>query len=131
MPLAIVLRGPQDLLMTGANPRWRDDEKVGSNLGQLSAENQLRPRSMTQSQAKRINEIANPLLFRDQVFGHSLRCWPEQVQSSPWDSGQIAADEKSVVWRRTVRSAGGRAEKGSLFHPGPQQTYVVLGQGLR
>ena len=48
-------------------PRQIDPKKLGSNLGQLSAENRVKRGSMTQSQAKRINEIAFPWLFRDQM----------------------------------------------------------------
>src|SRR6266576_6763196 len=47
-------------------PRQIDPKKLGSNLGQLSAENRVKRGSVTQSQAKRINEIAFPWLFRDQ-----------------------------------------------------------------
>ena len=52
-------------------PRQIDPKKLGSNLGQLSAENRVKRGSVTQSQAKRINEIAFPWLFRDQGFGGS------------------------------------------------------------
>ena len=41
-------------------------KKLGLNLGQLSAENRVKPWSVTQSQAKRINEIALRCLLRDQ-----------------------------------------------------------------
>jgi hypothetical protein len=43
---------------------WEAD---GSNLGQLAAENRVKPWSGTQSQAKRINEIALLLFLRDQL----------------------------------------------------------------
>jgi len=50
----------------GTSRRLREfDEKVGSNLGQLAAENRVKPWSMTQSQGKRINEIT----FRFVVSG--------------------------------------------------------------
>jgi len=45
--------------------------KLGSDLGQLSAENGVKPRSETQNQAKRINEIVFPWLLRDQGVGGS------------------------------------------------------------
>ena len=41
--------------------------KLGSDLGQLGAENGVKPRSETQNQAKRINEIVSPWLLRDQL----------------------------------------------------------------
>ena len=41
-------------------------EKLGSDLGQLRAENRVKPWSVTQSQAKRINEIASLWFLRDQ-----------------------------------------------------------------
>jgi len=45
--------------------------KLGSNLGQIPAENGLKLCSLTQSQAKRINEIALRWLLRDQGVGGS------------------------------------------------------------
>ncbi len=42
-------------------------KKLGSNLGQLGAENPVKPWSVMQSQAKRINEIAFLWLLRDQL----------------------------------------------------------------
>jgi len=46
-------------------------------LGQITAENQVKPWSVTQNQAKRINDIAFPWLIRDQgVEGFSVyRIW--------------------------------------------------------
>src|SRR5207248_3947549 len=46
-------------------------EKLESNLSQLRPENRVKRGSMTQSQAKRINEIVFPWLFRDQGVGGS------------------------------------------------------------
>jgi len=46
-------------------------EKLGSNLGQLAAKNRVKPWSVTQSQAKRINEIEFLLFLRDQGVGSS------------------------------------------------------------
>ena len=46
-------------------------KKLGSNLGQITAENRVKPWSVTQNQAKRINGIAFLLLFRDQGVGGS------------------------------------------------------------
>ena len=51
--------------------RLGNREKLGSNLGQLGAENPVKPWSVTQSQAKRINEIALLLFLRDQGVGGS------------------------------------------------------------
>jgi hypothetical protein len=46
-------------------------EKLGSNLGPITAENQVKLGSETQNQAKRINEIALRWLLRDQGVGGS------------------------------------------------------------
>jgi hypothetical protein len=46
-------------------------EKLESNLGPITAENQVKPGSVTQNQAKRINEIALRWLLRDQGVGGS------------------------------------------------------------
>jgi hypothetical protein len=46
-------------------------EKLGSNLGPITAENQVKLGSETQNQAKRINEIALHWLLRDQGVGGS------------------------------------------------------------
>ena len=51
--------------MRVGEPRQIDPRKLGSNLGQLSAENGVKRGSVTQSQVKRINEIAFLWLFRD------------------------------------------------------------------
>jgi hypothetical protein len=51
---------------------WK--RKVGSNLSQLSAENGVKPGCLTQSQAKRINEIAFSWLFREQGVGGDSVC---------------------------------------------------------
>ena len=45
--------------------------KLGSNLGQISAENGIKPYCQTQNQAKRINEIVFRCFFRDQGVGGS------------------------------------------------------------
>jgi hypothetical protein len=66
-----------------------DHEKLGSNLGQLAAENGVKPWSVTQSQAKRINDIAIPLLFRDQGVGGSNPL-------SPTNTGLFAMSELSI-----------------------------------
>ena len=66
-------------------------KKLGSNLGQLSAENGLKPGSVTQNQAKRINEIAFRWLFRDQGVGGSNPLSPTNLfnnsRSSPGNEG--------------------------------------------
>ena len=56
-------------------------EKLGSNLGPITAENRVKPWSVTQNQAKRINDIAFLWLLRDQgvVFKTSV---PGQFLSS-------------------------------------------------
>jgi hypothetical protein len=41
-------------------------KKLGSNLGPIAAENRVKPRSETQNQAKRINEIVFLWMLRDQ-----------------------------------------------------------------
>jgi hypothetical protein len=53
------------------DPQDTTTQKLGSKLSQISAENRIKPQSVTRSQAKRINEIALPLLFRDQGVGGS------------------------------------------------------------
>ena len=40
-------------------------KKLGSNLGPIAAENRVKPRSETQNQAKRINEIVFLWMLRD------------------------------------------------------------------
>src|ERR1035437_3043097 len=45
--------------------------RFGSNLGPIIAENRVKPWSVTQNQAKRINEIALRWLLRDQGVGGS------------------------------------------------------------
>jgi hypothetical protein len=47
-------------------------EKLGSNLGPITAENQVKPWSVTQNQAKRINEIVLLLSFREQPRTESI-----------------------------------------------------------
>src|SRR5882762_2412699 len=56
--------------------------KLGSKLGQISAENRIKPWSVTQSQAKRINEIALLWLFRDQGVGGSNPLSPTNLHFS-------------------------------------------------
>jgi hypothetical protein len=46
-------------------------KKLGSDLGPITAENQLKLRCETQNQAKRINEIALHCQIRDQGVGGS------------------------------------------------------------
>ena len=62
--------------------RLGSQEKLGSNLGQLAAENRVKAWSVTQSQAKRINEIVFPLFFRDQGVGGSNPLAPTNLQMS-------------------------------------------------
>jgi len=46
-------------------------KKLGSNLGPITAKNQLKPWSVTQNQAKRINKLVHLFLLRDQGVGGS------------------------------------------------------------
>ncbi len=60
-------------------------EKLGSNLGQLDAENRVKPWSVTQSQAKRINEIAFLWFLRDQGVGGSNPLAPTNLYKGSSD----------------------------------------------
>ena len=50
------------------SPSIQAPKKLGSNLGPISAENQVKPWYETQSQAKRINKIVLLWLLRDQLL---------------------------------------------------------------
>jgi hypothetical protein len=64
-----------------------DEKQLGSNLGPITAENQLKLGSVTQNQAKRINEIALRWLLRDQAVRGSNPLSPtnsnQQLSKSP------------------------------------------------
>lgn len=74
-------------------------KKLGSNLSQLRAENRVKPWSLTQSQAKRINEIAFRLLFGDQPLNKLRPFLARQPQFANPDLGT-----GHPRWRELIRS---------------------------
>ena len=74
-------RDAQRFIARGRNHN-RTLPKLGSDLGPIIAENQLKLGSETQNQAKRINEIALLSLLRDQGVGGSNPLSPTNSNQS-------------------------------------------------
>jgi hypothetical protein len=92
-------------------------EKLGSNLGPITAENQVKPGSVTQNQAKRINEIALRWLLRDQVVGGSnsfsrplLLVGSKRISHSPYPARADCATASDTASYFPYRSDRATAE---------------------
>jgi hypothetical protein len=94
-------------------PRQIDSKKLGSNLSQLRPENRVKPGCLTQSQAKRINEIAFRWLFRDQGVGGSNPLSPVN-HIPPFISGTCR--HTALLFNQDLRSrAESSSTRGSLI----------------